>query len=181
MAKLIFDTETSGLPSNWRSDYTDLKCYDSCRMLSIAYKIIDKDNIIIKESYRVLNYEGTNGAEHINKLTRDIIDNGDNRIVVLNDIVNDINKFKVVELIAHNVSFDRTVLLSELYRESIHNNIALLNQYCTMKSAQLNMGVRRFPKLYIAYEHYTNTRLENSHNALADCNACFEIYKKLVE
>ena len=103
---LIFDTETTGLPQNWKAPLTDFNNWPRCVQLAwqvhnIEGKLVEVKNYIIKpEGYDIpFNAEKIHGIStgRANKQGMPLAE-------VLAEFVKDVEKCKFV--VGHNVSFD---------------------------------------------------------------------------
>jgi DNA polymerase III epsilon subunit-like protein len=103
--------------------------------------------------------------------------------VALEALVNDINKSRV--MIAHNLSFDHSVLGSEMIRYKVRASVST-RKICTMKaSVDLckipgNYGYK-WPKLEELHRYLFDEDFVGAHDALSDCRATMKCFIKMVE
>lgn len=87
--------------------------------------------------------------------------------------------------IAHNRTFDQRLLRIAAKRygtQAQQEAWADKNTHdCTMWLSRTAMGMKKPPRLEEAYEHYTGKKLENAHSALADAQACLDVYFALLD
>lgn len=91
--------------------------------------------------------------------------------------------------VAHNLMFDRKVILTAFHRSKITGFAFKGRQeMCTMEECTSILqlpgkypGTFKWPTLEESYRHFMETDLKNAHDALADAEACFSIFRKLVE
>jgi len=130
----VFDTETSGLPlgspHGWGTywDYRLNEKYESCRIVSIAWSLVekfDKNNIDTNNILHHLRYpEGFTDipTTHIHGISlSDALQNGKPFGYILSTYGLGIALLNSEYIVAHNVGFDYNLLLNELYR-IISNN-----------------------------------------------------------
>jgi DNA polymerase-3 subunit epsilon len=86
--------------------------------------------------------------------------------------------------VAHNIDFDRLIVLSEFYRAFGDGaEIPEGRCFCTMKAmvghCKLpgNYGDYKRPKLTEAYRHAFGSEFEGAHDALADVRACVRVFQ----
>jgi DNA polymerase III epsilon subunit-like protein len=178
----IFDTETTGLFKRG-ANYKKTSEFNNSRLLSICWLITKGDNII-EQSYYIIkpdNFEISQESINIHGITKDYAnENGTNINIVLDALYISLKRCKYV--VAHNISFDETIIKSELYRlGSTHviEEFDKKHKICTMSKGRLYMNVRKFPKLSELYKFLYNEELVNAHCALDDTKNCFKCYIKL--
>ena len=197
MSILFFDTETSGLPItksfNNYYNYTELDKYKNSRLLSICWKIY-KNNKIIKNYYNIIKprdflIDNNSIACKINGITQE---KANIEGIYIEDVFNELFKDiqNIDRIVAHNINFDKHILLSELFRNNRLDIIELFNKkdlFCTMMQG-INITKIKFrnnlykpPKLIELYKHFFNEEFNNAHNAEADVNACVKCYFEMVK
>ena len=115
---LIFDTETTGLPKDFKKPYTNLENWDTARCVQLAWqlhdkfgKLIDSGNDIIKP----VGFEIPLTSTKIHGITNELAnDTG----VLIQDGLKIFNKAltRTKFLIGHNIEFDINVISSEYHR-----------------------------------------------------------------
>ncbi len=179
--KLFIDIETSGLPTTKGFDdyypYTDVKHYESSRIMSIAFIYQDvtyystvKENVI---------YLCGGDAKNIHGLTIKDMLKGDS-IKIIHE------KLKAAldicdEVCTYNANFDVNVLASELHRNNFIDTAMILTlkkRVCVMKLFYTVMNQDRFFSLINAYKFLFDEEFDN-HNALNDTLACQRVYLEL--
>lgn len=187
---LILDTETTGFPireiGGTNPLYTDSQAWDPCRLLEIAWNIynidgtpVKKTDYLIKPDYPEKKNEEALRAFNIHKISFEkVSEKGNSLKEILLALLQDIDTFKVDMIVAHNIDFDKGVILSEMYRlgsmgDEIIKFLAI-NTHCTMKSNLRPDG--RWYKLSDLYKVKTGLDMENCHQAKDDTEACAKIY-----
>ena len=103
---LIFDTETTGLPLNWKAPLTDFDNWPRCVQLAwqihdVEGKLVDVKNYIIQPD----GYEIPYNASKIHGISTDLAkDKGIPLLEVLKYFIKDVQNSKLV--IGHNILFD---------------------------------------------------------------------------
>ncbi|MDC0204462.1 DNA polymerase III subunit alpha [Flavobacteriales bacterium] len=184
---LIFDTETTGLPQNWKSPLTDFNNWP--RMVQLAWqvhdvegKLVEVKNYIIKpESYDIpFNAEKIHGisTERANK-------QGMPLIKVLSEFVKDVEKSQFV--IGHNVSFDNKIVGCELLRKEMPNLLTDFpaidtkddaTAYCAIPGGR--GGGFKWPSLTELHTKLFGEAFAEAHNASADVEATARCFLELV-
>lgn len=189
--KFVFDTETSGLPYKERGsnyDYTNLDHFNSSRLLSISWLLLnDVNEIVEKKTYYIKpdNFEISEASINIHGLTKEFLnENG----ITIHEVLLNLNglftKYNINLLIAHNINFDINILKSELFRYNYTitlSKIARTETFCTMLGSQVRMNVYKWPKLAEAYRYFYNEDITNAHDAEYDTLYCYKVFLKLDE
>ena len=184
---LFFDTETNGLPRNWKAPLTDLSNWP--RLVQIAWILFDECENEIERNDHIIK---TNGfsipymASNLHGITTDRANSeGVDLISVLTELHNQIEK--TIYLVAHNISFDEKIIGAEFLRNDMPNSISLKQKICTMKCTTDYVGIsgyygNKWPKLSELHQKLFGFDFEDAHNATADINAtakCFWEARKL--
>tara|TARA_X000001036_G_scaffold355051_2_gene336796 strand:- start:16417 stop:17055 length:639 start_codon:yes stop_codon:yes gene_type:complete len=194
---VIIDTETSGLPSNrWSDPVKKPEDYESCRLVQLAWIVVRDGETLLEKSYFVKpeGFVMSEGASAINGITteRATLD-GISFDLVLNEFVNDMKNLGVTHLVAHNLNFDKSVLLSEFARRAGHSDnidiVKNLKEVCTMECGReyakiplpSNHAKYKAPKLTELYSSLFGRVMREKHDALYDTQKCAECYNKMRE
>ncbi len=185
---LIFDIETTGLPQcisfNNYYDPRETKYYDNSRMIELGYIICSRNGILIKEVDNLIKPDNFSiNNSNIHGITN-VMANGFGKDIktVLNDLQKDLKN--VSTIIAHNINFDYSILLSECYRyfdinHTIITDIISKHQICTMKMGKDFLNTYKFPKLIDLHKHLFNRDIKQEHRALSDVKLCAECYYRM--
>ena len=178
---LFFDTETTGLPRNWKAPVTDVNNWP--RMIQVAWILCDNngnrietENYIIKpENFRIP-AEAT--KVHGISTERAIIEGEE-----LNKVLNNFNEYieQTDYIVAHNISFDEKILGAEFIRKNIQTNFNRKRKLCTMKSSTDYCRLPgpygyKWPKLSELHIKLFGEDFDEAHDASVDINAtekCF--------
>jgi DNA polymerase-3 subunit epsilon len=194
---LVFDTETTGLPTGCNGGFPDprnFSKYDGARILQIAWKLVNITNgETLYEREAIIRPTGPFTIHPKALETHNIcLERIDLSGEPLNELINDFSRCVLESdvLVCHNFMFDYSVLLSEVYRDtSLSYHMETLRSkpyFCTMASGtelcQLpfknGFGKRfKWPKLTELYAHLFNGEtFEGAHDAMSDVKAttrCF--------
>jgi DNA polymerase III subunit epsilon len=178
---LFFDTETTGLPANWKAPVTDLSNWP--RMVQIAWIFSDDEGNRLESADFIVKPEGytiPSGAARVHGITTErAIQEGKKLHDVLstfNDLVGEA-KF----LIAHNISFDEKIIGAEFLRSGIQSDFGRKKMICTMLSSTEYCRIPgpygfKWPKLTELHLKLFGEGFDEAHNAAVDINAtekCF--------
>ena len=187
--KICFiDTETTGLPSrksfNSYYDPSDLEKYSSSRVIEIGYIILEiiDNKITSKKEYSSLikpdNFNINNSEIH--GITQEECNNkGIEFTLFLNTFIQDMKDVDLI--VAHNLLFDRNILLSEIYRydKSFYDIFKSKKGLCTMDLGKSKMNIKKSPKLVELYKFLFNEDFLQQHRALDDVIKCMKCYCKM--
>ncbi len=186
---LFFDTETTGLPKNWRAPVSDLSNWP--RLVQIAWLQCDTSGKeILKQSYIIKpdNFEIPSEAIKVHRISNEKA----NRIGI--SLKKALSEFSTILrssklLIAHKINFDEKVVGSELIRTKIENNLPSIAKICTMLATTDFCKIPglygyKWPTLMELHKKLFNSSFEDAHNALSDVSACakcfFELKKRRI-
>ncbi len=186
---LFFDTETTGLPKNWKAPITDFVNWPRLVQLAFLYydgngnKISGGDFIIKPEGFTI-----PSDASKIHRITNEkAVSEGQHIKFVLQQF-NDLVK-KASYLVAHNMSFDEKIIGAEFLRNGMTNSLQTKNKICTMEKTTNFCAIKgpygyKWPKLSELYYKLFKSDFDEAHNAAVDITAtakCFWELKRIGE
>lgn len=199
--KLVFDTETSGLPQCEKFGEfpfpTDLEKYKDARLIELGYFLLNDDNLVIDKGAFLVNVDFEIKNSNIHGITNEHTKSGE-------PIERVLSKFfmllvNVDTIIAHNIMFDISIIASECCRCGMTDIGSLLMSfvsenkiYDTMKVGHEliknfikifapNVGWVKYPKLSELYEFLFKTKVVQTHRALDDVSMCYDCYIILLQ
>ena len=175
---LTFDSETTGLPKNFKAPISDSENWP--RLVQLAWQINDKEGKLINNKSFLIkpdNFTIPYNSEKIHGISTQIaLEKGIELIIALKDFKEDLKKCKYI--IGHNINFDKNILGAEFYRKNIESNLLnkisidtghISKQYCNLKGG-LGGGLK-MPKLIELYEILFGKKFSDAHDAAYDVNA----------
>jgi DNA polymerase III epsilon subunit-like protein len=181
---LFFDTETTGIPRNYKAPVTDLRNWP--RMVQIAWLLTDDDAREIASAEFIVKPDGFTIPAEAAKIhgitTQAALRKGLDLSAVLASISPQIDAANV--LIAHNISFDEKILGAEFLRCGQANRVEAKQRRCTMQSATDFCRIPgpygfKWPTLQELHRKLFNQTFEGAHRALLDVRACAKCYFEL--
>ncbi len=173
---LFFDTETTGLPRNWKAPVSDTNNWP--RMIQIAWvftdatgNILDRDSYIIKPEGFTIPIE----ASKVHRIsTERALSEGSDLTTVLNQFNEFIGEAKYI--VAHNISFDEKIIGAEFIRNNITTTLFKKPRLCTMHASTNFCRIPgpygyKWPKLSELHYKLFGEDFEEAHDAAADINA----------
>lgn len=182
---LFLDTETTGLPLDWKAPVGQLDNWP--RIVEIGWILTDKDGQEIESETIILKPDGFKipvDASAIHGITNEIAnEKGQDRVEVLKKFSDLLSKATV--LVAHNIDFDKKVVHAEFMRYNIKSSIHKIDKLCTkeLTTDYCKLSGRygyKWPTLEELYEKVFSTSLTASHSALGDVKACKDCFFELV-
>ena len=197
MKVLAFDTETTGLPENYNASVTDSSKWPYIIQLSfIVFDTEEKE--ILDYSDRIIRLASTitipPESTAIHQITRE---RSEREGISINEALAEFSEaVKLVDVIvAHNLSFDKKMLLVELNRQKMPNcfirpngngNGVWVKEYCTMQNTidickMPNPNKKyaeqyKWPRLNELHKHLFGNEPKGTHNAIADVMICLRSY-----
>lgn len=182
---LFFDTETTGLPKNYKAPVSDLENWP--RLVQLAYILQDNDgNTILKGDYiiRPNGFTIPSDSSEIHGIsTERAMLEGIELEIVLDEF------YALIEssdyIVAHNISFDEKIIGAEFLRIEMQNLISSKSRICTMEAStnfcaiEGNYGYK-WPKLSELYFKLFDSYFEEAHNAAVDIDATEKCFWELI-
>lgn len=183
---LIFDTETTGLPKNYKAPITDLNNWP--RLVQIAWWHCDNSGDILADSNYIVKPQGFTipvDATNVHGITTEkAINEGIDLEVVLNEFAGAMERSDF--LVAHNMNFDEKIVGAELLRADLDNRLTDIPKICTM---EMSTDYCKLPGPYgykwpsLSELHYKlfNEDFDEAHDAAVDVRACANCFFELRE
>ena len=184
---LLFDTETTGLPKNWKAPVTDVANWP--RMVQIAWLMFDENGKRIDQQDYIVKPEGytiPDDAAEVHGITTEIaMKEGKDLTEVLQKFAEAIAATDYI--VAHNISFDEKIIGAEFVRKKFRTKWFSKKQICTMEESTDfckipgNYGYK-WSNLTELHTKLFGSGFEEAHNAVADISAtakCFWELKRL--
>jgi DNA polymerase III subunit epsilon len=183
---LFFDTETTGLPINWKAPVKNVNNWP--RMVQIAWLLYDANRNRIDEKEFIIKPEGFSIPDDATRVhgisTECAMDKGQDLDFVLKLFAEQIETAGM--LVAHNMSFDEKIVGAEFIRKNIPNKLFQTNRICTMKESTGYCRIPghygyKWPKLSELHIELFGEDFEEAHNAAVDINATAKCFWKMKE
>lgn len=181
---LFFDTETTGLPKNWKAPASDVNNWP--RLIQFAWQLYDVNGNLLESNSSIIkpdNFVIPKESSNIHGITTErAYVEGENLNQVLDKFKRNLDKANLI--IAHNMSFDEKVLGAEFYRLHNYNPLTKIEKLCTM---QLSTNIckidgtygYKWPKLEELHYFLFKKGFDNAHDAEADIQATADCYFEL--
>ena len=187
MKILVFDTETTGLPER-NASIKDTEKWPYIIQLSFICFDTSNNNIIKKYDNYIKIKSTIELTDEIKKLTNideTNIENG----VPIKEALTEFNKYMNISnlIVAHNVSFDKRVIMVECFRNKIkqqfvkfnYNKQIRIDEYLTMKNNRHLFENKKYPKLIELHKKIFDEDVNNLHNSFVDILVTLRCYIKI--
>lgn len=183
---LFFDTETSGLPRNWKAPVTDTRNWP--RLVQIGWITCKRDGTVTDEKEYIIKPEGfiiPKAATKTHGITTErALAEGADLMPILDEFTEAVNSSLV--LVAHNISFDEKILGAEFVRAKKPDPMVSKVHCCTMKRSTNHCKIPgpygyKWPSMEELHIKLFGESFENAHGALPDCSACKRCFFRLKE
>ena len=181
---LFFDTETTGLPRNWRAPVTDVNNWP--RLVQLAYMSYDSNGNHVSGGDFIIKPEGFTipaDASGVHRITTErAIREGHSIAGVLQHF--DALVREASFLVAHNMSFDEKIIGAEFIRNGMQNSLVSKKKICTMQSTTNFCAIPgpygyKWPKLSELHYKLFGTGFDEAHNAAVDITATVKCFWEL--
>ncbi len=181
---LIIDSETTGLPRNWKAPLTDLENWP--RVIQMAWSLFDCADRPIESAVHLIRPDGfliPEGAQRIHGIsTERAMAEGRELAAVLKEFANAAARSGFI--IAHNVKFDEGVITAEYLRRNLPSPFTGKRRICTMILGTELCRIQgphgyKWPTLSQLHRELFQTGYEEAHDAGADVAACAKCFFEL--
>ena len=190
MKVLVFDVETTGLPTKWDPPVNEQEWWPYIVQISwIIYNIDANKVVLTKDKFIKLEngMEIPEASTKIHGITNEMMkEKGVSIKDVLIDFIDDFKNSDVA--IAHNLKFDKSMVIVECSRNNLDINFEK-REFCTMLYGEKLCGLKRvtkygrtvskYPKLIELHNKLFGYEPTNLHNSLYDVAVCLRCYVKL--
>ncbi len=184
---LIFDTETTGLPKNYKAPLTDSENWP--RMVQIAWQLHDEQGTLLEANNYIVKPEGYTIPFSAEKVHGISTQKAEAEGKALNWVLDEFNKIleKTKFLVGHNVEFDVSIVGAEYFRKNIETNFLEIRtidtkadstEYCALPGGR--GGKFKWPNLSELHHTLFGEGFDEAHNAAADVVATARCFLELL-
>jgi len=181
---LAFDTETTGLPRNWKAPVTDLENWP--RLVEIAWVLFDESGRESKAEGHLIKPNGFSipgEATKIHGISPDeAMSSGSDLQTVLSAFNGAVQNSVVV--ISHNVSFDEKIVGAEMLRNKMPNVLGAAKKACTKEISTDYCRLPgkygyKWPTLQELHQVLFSVGFSETHRAADDARVCAKCFFEL--
>lgn len=181
---LFFDTETTGLPRNWKAPITDLNNWP--RLVQLAYLHFDENGNKISGGDYIIRPEGFTIPANVTRIHGISHERAVKEGISLSEVLQSFHAliYESEILVAHNMSFDEKIVGAEFLRAGMANLIPEKRKICTMHSTTNFCAINgpygyKWPKLSELHYKLFKIGFEEAHNAAVDINTTAKCFWEL--
>jgi DNA polymerase III subunit epsilon len=185
MKYLFFDTETTGLPRNYKAPASDTNNWP--RLVQLAFMLFDEQMNLIEEKDFIIRPDGFSIPVE-SSLIHGISDQTAREVGL--PILPVLERFKELAgnahcLVAHNYSFDVKIMGAEFIRAGYKDFLPSKNFICTMQSSTNYCALPspygyKWPKLTELHYKLFKENFKEAHNAAVDIRATARCFRELL-
>jgi len=178
---LFFDTETTGLPKNWKAPVSDFDNWP--RMVQLAFLLYDAEGNLMADGNYIVEPVGFTIPPESSLIHGISTERALKEGLPLKDVLLSFQEvMKHAEyLVAHNIAFDEKIVGAELLRCGLPNNLMTKRRFCTMESSTSYCAIKgpkglKWPRLSELHQKLFGCDFDEAHNAAVDIEAtarCF--------
>ncbi len=178
MSKIIFlDTETTGIPL-WQEPSGG---ENQPHIVQLAALLVDEDSRKIIQSMDVIvkpiDWEIPEDTVEVHGITQELaLEVGLPEPLVIDMFM---ALYEGRKRVAFNTTFDNRIIrigIKRYFSEETADAWKAGDYECAMIMSKPLVGMKKYPKLTEAYQHFFGKELEDAHSAMADTKACMDIY-----
>ena len=179
---LFVDTETSGLPTDWRKPYAEPGAWPHVAQIAwlvytAAGELVGTENHYIQPS----DYDLTPASQRVHGLTLAFLrEHGQGRHAVMQRLHDDLLRYKPL-VVGHFLELDYHMMGVSFHRAGLSNPLPGLPTFCTMRLTERFWQPMRQQYLRLAelYQRQFGRPLLRQHDALADAEATAQCFFEL--
>ncbi len=192
---LVYDTETTGLPKDYKAPHTDVDNWP--RLVQLSFQLLsiqtpESEPQLIRELDFIIKPDGfeiPKESSNIHGITQEIANEKGVTIKrALKYFVESLQECDYV--VAHNVEFDRKIVGAEFVRMGIKPNCSSRESICT-KELGTDLckipnpyswgGQYKWPSLQELHKHLFGVGFEDAHNSKVDVEATVKCFFEMVK
>ena len=192
MKVLVFDTETTGLPTERNAPITETEKYPHIVQMSFILYDDETNHIINIQDHIIKLPENVPLPEESVKIHGITREKCNKKGIPISDALDQFNLIiqQADVIVGHNITFDRHQIMVECIRNNKPNYFDKKKEFCTMfRSINLcsiekvnpktGKTYFKFPNLSELHEKLFGNRPKGTHDSMADILICMRCYEKM--
>lgn len=183
---LFFDTETSGLPKDYKAPSSNTQNWP--RLVQLSWILTDSSRKHIRVADYIIKPDGFTIPDDASRLhgitTQRALNEGDDLKIVITAFLMDLKK--ATAIVGHNIDFDKKVVGAELIRLGEKDLISSFPSFCTMKSGTNYCAIPgnygyKYPTLQELHKKLFGIGFANEHNSASDISATEKCFWEMID
>lgn len=183
---LFFDTETTGVPKDYKAPASDINNWP--RLVQLGYLLYDNDCNLVAFGDHIIKPKGFDIPVESSKIhgitTEKAIRVGKSLRAVLEEFKIQIDKSEYI--VAHNMAFDEKIIGAEFLRSNFPNIIEAKERICTMAATIDFCAIQgpygyKWPKLSELHVKLFGKDFVGAHNAMVDVESTAKCFWELTK
>ena len=183
---LAFDTETTGIPKNYKAPATDLDNWP--RLVQLGWVLMSDRETWVSQGNVIIRPDGWTIPPEAAKVhgitTERALEEGIPLAEAMTNFIEDMNRSTT--LLAHNLAFDEKIVAAEMHRLKAFPTGGKRVRVCTMQSTTAFCAIAgpygpKWPKLQELHKKLFGVEFDGAHDAFADIEATIRCYWKLMD
>ncbi|MFX3625854.1 MAG: DNA polymerase III subunit alpha [bacterium] len=185
---LVFDTETTGLPRNYKAPLTDFDNWP--RVIQIAWQLHDEKGHLVEAKSHLINPEGFDIPYESFKIHGISTEKAKKDGIALVDVLEEFQQAvdKSTYLVGHNIEFDINVMGCEYLRKDFEEKLTAKNIIDTVPETVDYVAIPggkgggfKYPKLEELHRKLFGHDFDSAHNAIADVEVTARCFFKAAD
>ena len=184
---LVFDTETTGKPKNFKAAPQDVDNWP--RVVQLAWALFNEDGAPVRGFQYLIKPDGWTIEPEAEAVHGISLEKADREGLPVSEVL---AKFlydyeSAHTLVAHNLNFDYPVVAAELIRAKAMANKRVSWKVCTMMASTSYCNIpgkfgkqKKWPKLEELHQKLFEETFEGAHDAMVDVTACARCFFELL-
>ncbi len=184
---LVFDTETTGLPRNFKAPLTNFDNWP--RVIQIAWQLHDEKGHLIEAKSHLINPEGFDIPFEAFKIHGISTEKAKKDGIALTDVLTEFQGAvdKCTYLVGHNIEFDINVMGCEYLRKDFEEKLTPKKIIDTVRETTEYVAIKggrggfKYPKLEELHKKLFGKGFDAAHNAIADVEVTARCFFKAAD
>ncbi len=183
---LVLDTETTGLPANYKAPVSDVENWP--RLVQIAWRTYENNGEEIDQAEYIIYPSGFDIPAEATALHGITTDRARAEGISIESalLALDHDLLNADYIVAHNIAYDEKIIGAEFIRVGLSNTLETKDTICTMLTSVNFCAIpgprgNKWPKLSELYQVLFAENIDGQHDAVVDCEAAARCFWELVE
>ncbi|WP_210487285.1 3'-5' exonuclease [Rufibacter aurantiacus] len=181
---LFFDTETAGLPKNWKAPVSDTANWP--RMVQLAWLVFTPQGQQVSGGNYLIRPNGFTIPAEASKIHRITTERALTEGTALQEVLTQfaVELSTCTHVVAHNINFDKNIVGAEFVRAGINHPLFQRQHICTMQTTTDYCAIKnkwgyKWPTLSELHYKLFSEYFEEAHDGFVDVSATAKCFWEL--